>query len=538
MKVRPWIVIATASLLLGCPQEKASVAQTTTPARIAVQGGVSPQRLADNGTSVVLTLTTPPVTAVTKQGDRFGVSLTGIWTRTGTAPVYLQASDDAGHFVVPSSQQAPKTSAYRISAVLPLSTVPGSYAGTLSVRACADSRCAEPYQGATQSVAYTIQVMPAMDEWGTLQRTSKHDGYVPVDIDPTHYQVAWTYQSPDPGPFSGVVTDGNNIYYTADSVYARRLTDGAVQWRHVFTGSGAAGLSPPSVAGGVVYVALTAYYDGWMYALQATDGFQLYTSHVLSQSQRILNPTLRNGKAYVNAGYSLGAVYAFDAAGGSASWQADGGTYADNTPAADDDAVYAYDGATLSVYNYSAGSGLTTKTIGPNAPETYRYYEGTPMLGSADHVLVFNGFGVSRQLLDYSVAAGAMRWASTSLYSNTPAVANGVVYATSNESLQLDALDEATGRILWSWKAPYASGSFIGNVVVTDNMVFVSTTTQVYALDLRPPPHRRTWTGPRVAWSAPTPGTMSIAANRMLLVVAPYDYYSAPFDRITAYRLN
>ena len=65
-------------------------------------------------------------------------------------------------------------------------------------------------------------------------------------------------------------------------------------------------------------------------------------------------------------------------------------------------------------------------------------------------------------------------------------------------------------------------------MVVTDNVAFVSTTTRLYAISLQ---HRRT------VWSAPTPGTISIGANRMLFVSSPASYYPSN-TRIVAYRLQ
>lgn len=159
---------------------------------------------------------------------------------------------------------------------------------------------------------------------------------------------------------------------------------------------------------------------------------------------------------YINVGYFGGSVFAYDMATGAFLWNAPGGSYGMNTPAVDDDHVYAYDGTSLNVLN---PDGSLFKSIGPSSGGSGIDYYGAPILGDADHVLAFNGSGqygqdARRQLLDYSVARGALRWMSTSLYASYPAVAKGVVYAASSETWTLDALDEATGRILWSWKPP------------------------------------------------------------------------------------
>ena len=44
---------------------------------------------------------------------------------------------------------------------------------------------------------------------------------------------------------------------------------------------------------------------------------------------------------------------------------------------------------------------------------------------------------------------------------------------------------ERDGRVLWSWALPAGDTGFHHNVVLTDNLVFVSTDRAVYALDLK-----------------------------------------------------
>ncbi len=148
------------------------------------------------------------------------------------------------------------------------------------------------------------------------------------------------------------------------------------------------------------------------------------------------------------------------------------------------------------------------------------------------------GWGSERPLQDYSLADRAVRWRSKGFYLNNPAIAKGVVYATSNHSASMDALDEATGKLLWSWTPPkpwLPDGQpfqFIGNVVVTDNVVLVSSLSSIYAINL---------STHRMAWSAATPGTMAISSGRMLFVSSPIisAYYpGATVARIVAYRLN
>ena len=531
MKLMHWSALACASglLLVGGLQGRQETRQAA-PTRTAPLAAsvISPE--------VTLTLATSPVSTEIHQGDSFGVTLGGTWGNTGTSAVYLQASDSAGTFVAPAPALAPKLSSYRIALSLPKSAPVGEYTGTFTVRACADSLCTQVHAGTTHSIGYVVTVTQVGD-WETLQRNARHDGYVPVEIDATRYRVAWTFTRPTEGTLSGVITQGDKIYFTepgsSPSLRALRASDGVQQWRRVFTGYyNPTTVNPPSVSDGVVYVTTTGHQDTWLYALRASDGLQAYQSAFSTQWARILNPTVRNGKVYVNAGYYGGVVYAFDVAGGAAAWNASAGTYGMNTPAADDAFVYAYNGGTLNVLD--ASDGALSSSIGPHPYGIQTDYYGTPMLGSADHVLTSSGTsyvaGASRQLLDFSVAEGAVRWMSIALYTGEPAVAKGVVYATSNETHSFDALDETTGSVLWSWKPAESNAQFIGNVVVTDNVAFVSTATRIHAISLR---HRR------AVWSAPTPGTMSLGANRMLFVSSPSTSYPSPGNaRITAYKLQ
>ena len=539
MKAIGWSALACAvAVLVGCPQNQPAERREVVASAGIAPAVTSTSPASDANPGITLALNYTPVNAEINKGERYDVTLAGTWQATGTGAFYLQATDSGGRFVAPAPQLASYVSRprgmFRITLSLPTTVAPGAYTGKFTVRACADSQCLHPYADAARSISYRLTVNE-LGEWETLQRTSRHDGYVPASINPGTYAKAWTYEAPSGSMLSGVVTDGGNIYFSesgSHSVYALRATDGVAQWRRVFTGNSGPRVAAPTASKGVVYVSTTGHGDTWLYALNASNGMQSYQSQFYTQWAEIFNPTVRKGRVYVNAGYYGGVVYAFNATGGRPAWNASGGTYGKNTPAADDDFAYAYNGSTLNVFN--AGNGTLFASIGPSAQGVQTDYHGTVMLGSPDHAMAYNGasYGATakRQLLNYSVAGKKMRWMSIALYTNYPAVAKGVVYATSNETYTLDALDEATGRLLWSWKPPEQSINFIGNVVAADNVVFVSTSTQVYAIDLA----TRT-----VAWSAPTPGTVSIAPDRMLFVSSPgSSYYPVTPARITAYRLN
>lgn len=545
MKLFVWGVSACLSgLLAGCPQvELASN-------RDVVATGPDKARQSPAGVSqwdalsgVTLTLDTRPVNVGITHGERYAITLSGRWTRDASAAIYLQASDSAGNFLAPAiTPPASKQPFYRLTMPLPPTTPAGLYTGVLSVRACADALCENPYPGTTHGIAYTVRVN-ALEDWGTLQGNARHDGYVPVEINPRRFQTAWTWGAPAPRWISPIVTHAGNVYFSATvpaelpSIRALRAADGAALWRHDFTAPAGRDfiLNPPSVSGGIVYAATTGQQNR-LHALRGSDGVEMYRSpEFFGLLKATLNPTVHKDKVYVNSGYTTGIVFAFNVSDGSIAWNAGGGTYAVNTPAVDDDRVYAFDGTTLDVLN--AEDGALSVRIGPAPDDKWIEYGGTPMLGSPDHVLVLMGVGgpgfnyaagAQRPLANYSIAEQRMRWISSRLYRAYPAVAKGVVYATSNESRTLDLLDEATGRLKWSWQPPEQYPTFVGNILVTDNVAFLSTATTLYAIDLR---------ARRAVWSAATPGMVSLSADRMLFASSLDPFYHVP-TRITAYKLD
>jgi outer membrane protein assembly factor BamB len=270
-----------------------------------------------------------------------------------------------------------------------------------------------------------------------------------------------------------------------------------------------------------VYVAVTGFDETFLHALEADSGASRYASPVDAGFNGLLNPVVHGGRVLVNAGDNVGEVNALEETSGASAWVARAGTPYYNSPAADDHFVFAHDGHVMSVLD--AETGVLAKSIGaPPGGEAGASFFGTVMLGSPDHALAYGGEGTwgdapSRPLVNFAIDAGVERWRSTRKYKGFPAVRDGVVYATSSaassgtERGTLDALDERDGRLLWSWAPPRRDPyqHLIENVVVTDNVVFVSTMTWLYAIDLA---------SHKMVWSAPTPGHISISADGLLLV--------------------
>lgn len=404
--------------------------------------------------------------------------------------------------------------------------------GTLLLRMCTEMPCVNVIEGTTARPTYTVLVSwRNTGEWETFQRDAGHTGYVPVTINPLRISRIWEWQRTNPGVIPGinaVVTAPGRVFVSDDSyfhqvasLYAMHEKTGSLLWRQDFVDYPA--LNPPAVSNGRVYVATTGHEQTFLWSFDAEDGLPRSQSSFDGQWPHVLAPTVADGIAYTNGGYHGGGVYAFDADDGLPLWSRFSGDDDMTTPAVADGRVYFYDGGALKIYDAFDGSVLGNITDPYDDDEWGdSQHHGAPMLGSPDHVFSFSGGAFSgrassqaeqyesRPLLDFSPAAGNVRWRTVKDYKTQPAVAEGVVYAASNDPKSFDAIDEQTGQILWSWVPGTADTEFHRNVVVTQNLAFVSTNRALYAIDLAT--HRP-------VWSSPTPGMVAISGSGIMYVV-------------------
>jgi outer membrane protein assembly factor BamB len=71
----------------------------------------------------------------------------------------------------------------------------------------------------------------------------------------------------------------------------------------------------------------------------------------------------------------------------------------------------------------------------------------------------------------------------------------------------VEARNEADGALLWIWVPPEGTAS--GPIVVTDNLAFVSTSANTYAIDLAS--HRQ-------VWSYPAAGSLALSSQGILFI--------------------
>ena len=450
-----------------------------------------------------------------------------------TAAVYFGVNDPQGRFQNDTEFLSQVGSAYNIRLRTLAISTPGNYTGTLTLWVCDWSPCTSGTQGnhSAATVPYTITVTPevllqpvptvsGLPEWETFQGNAGHTGHVPVTLDASRFVPRWSWSLPSGSTTtlrpvtagSGKVFVSASGYFITSTLYALNEFDGSLAWKHDFGDVFA--LNDPAAWGGRVFVATSGHEDTAMWSLDIADGTVKFRTDFDAQWEHYLAPTVKNGYVYTNGGY-YGGMYAFKGATGAQRFFAGLEQYDLWTPAVDDTQAYAYAG-----YNFFAVNRLTgerTVTIRNNTFNWSGYsLNMSPVLPGDGSVLVVDGVfnnAHSNHLIRYDPTQGGEWWRVDGTFTSNPVVSGSTVYVLNSTSNQLEARDLATGAIRWTWVVGNAQESLpVGNLVLTDNLIFVSTNVATYAIDLAT--HQPVWSTAHV-------GSLAISSNKVLYIVKP-----------------
>lgn len=371
-------------------------------------------------------------------------------------------------------------------------------------------------------------------DWATFQGNAAHTGFADATFDPARFAVRWIWSRPagDNEPNGGInsvatgagkVFVSKDIYFGQGVLYALDEANGRVVWNYDLGPQAAMG--PPAYAEGRVYVPSNDQASNCAtWAVDAGTGAYQYKMAAACQWSAFFAPTPQGASVLHTS--QAGQIYSFATAGGAQQWSADAHAYDQTTPAADTRYAYQYGttGAAPALRVFDRTNGAIVASISDPFSTGFSGYSmfSAPMLSATGNVIAFSGGGFSgraassseqydsRVLISYNVAQARVNWRSADAYATHPAIANGVIYAARNAPSRLDALSETDGRILWSWPLSSGGSRFHRNVVVTRNLVFVSTDTHIQAIDL---------TTRQSVWTYPRSGMLAISANSVLYVV-------------------
>lgn len=244
-----------------------------------------------------------------------------------------------------------------------------------------------------------------------------------------------------------------------------------------------------------------------------------------------------DGSVYTNGG-SYGGMLSFRVADGTLNWFNGSLLQFDQwTPAVDATHAYAFIGGRF--FALDRVSGATIYSI-VDANWSFGGYQqmSTPILAGAGTVIGINSRPLSGpvrpvHLINFDTVNRSIRWSLAGTFVSEPAVAKGVIYVANGT--QLEARSQADGSLLWSWTPnernaePFGNGSQPSNVIVTDNLLFVSTVSSTYAIDLA----RR-----NVVWSFPRGGQLALSRSGILYIAPRVGVPGVEPGTLTAINLN
>lgn len=429
------------------------------------------------------------------------------------------------------------------SYTLAMSTVPnavaGNYAGEWTVKLCSDQACATPQAVPSIKVPYAITIAAAgnawpgdkitplapwadVPDWSTFQGNASHTGHVPVTLNPDKFSLRWKSGSIystafHSTPLPSTLTAANGLFYAAKDkkLEARRELDGSVVWSYDVSTLAYPSVNPAAVVNGVVYMAAGQQSSTFMFAFDAATGSVVFKSPMSSQWEQYLSPVVYDNAVYTNAG-SYGGLYAFKSTG-ELMFTGSVAQYSKWSPAVDANSAYVFVNSTLTIFDRKTG--VQRNRIQDTAQSSFTGYEvnGSPVLTSPGTVIAADYGSATwtnttsvNALLKFNADKGYVDWRVPGAYSTTPAYANGVIYAPNKLPYRLEARAESDAALRWSWTPPIAGEtSWNAEPVVTNNLVFVSTEKNTYALDLR--------TGKPV-WSYPLSGRLALTRSGILYI--------------------
>jgi hypothetical protein len=424
---------------------------------------------------------------------------------------------------------------------LSLSTSPtaptGHHTGNVTIKLFSDSNCSVPQQVPSISVPFDINIMSAsspwpgdnltslsawagVPDWTTFQGNSAHTGYVPVNVKPKQFRTRWKMAATMVrGQFydlMNTLTTSNGMFYVArnDMLYAYKELDGSLVWQYDFSSLTYPSVNPPAVSNGVVYISAGQQSSTYMFAFNAADGTPVFKTPMSSQWENYLAPTISAQGIYTNAG-AYGGLYAFDTSGSQLFTSAMAQTSL-WTPAVDATGVYTYTGGVMKVVD--PGNGAVLHSITDPTFTNYVYeISGSPVLGATGSVFVanyvnslLNSGAIGNTLTNFNLNTDTIGWQVAGVYPSTPAYAGGVLFVANENPVRLEARAEASGALLWSWIPPQAGDTkFKSEVLLTNNLVFVSTNLATYAIDRN---------SHKTVWSYPLMGRLALSRNGILYI--------------------
>lgn len=415
----------------------------------------------------------------------------------------------------------------------------GRHTGHFTVNVCTTAQCTQQFPGAPFKLPYEINVvgpdgllnkfdvkplrkLTGAGGWLTVQGNAARSGHVPVTLAPASFSPRWEFYSPKQAhydarhTFTEVATEGGALYVGVgldrDStsvgymLLALGEEDGQVRWRRDFGDLPYRGVRAPAVGNGKVYVVAGDQENTTLHALDQASGTQVFAKRVYSQWPEFRAPVVIGDLVYTESG-EFGGWGAYNADNGDMKFHYHLPSWLEGvSPATDADYIYIYRN-TVEVLDRRTGAmvaelppfEIPSYVDGPRAR-----LASTTMLGSPGTVFVASVYVLGAM----DTVSRRVRWQVLGQYQQNAAFADQMVFALNDRTRALEVRRESDGALQWTWTANDGAG-FAGDVLVTNNLVFVSTTAGTYAIDR---------SSHATVWKHPAAGPLALSEYGVLYI--------------------
>jgi len=424
----------------------------------------------------------------------------------------------------------------------------GTYTGSVDFSVSVSPFPGTPnYQPRTASYSITVvglkgTLSPLRElsggDWEGSNGNAAHTGFVPVTLDTAKFTRRWSWKGADGisgSRLSPLVTANGLVYFNeevsvADAgekfkyIYTYKLsalseTDGAAAWQTELKLPGT--LGAPGVSGNRLVMAGISdahTFDALTGARLATVN-QPNTMGQLIATSPLTAPTLFAGNAYLGGNND---VISLDATTGQNRWSSSLdlpklGNVDEWTPAVSAGTVYSHAAGTLTAFNIGDGTrrfsvAVPGQVLGGLNKSALRQ---APVLVDENTVLLLNqrpypGKSADNSLTLVDTASRAVRWTVNGRFTTQPVVARGVIYVGNDSGRVLEARNVSDGAVLWTWPlSGVGEEAFGGDLIVTNNLLFVAGEKHTYALNLA---------SHQLAWTYRLGGTLALSRNGVLYI--------------------
>ena len=302
--------------------------------------------------------------------------------------------------------------------------------------------------------------------WSSFQGNANHNAQIDITLDQENFAQRWSKTLSLSYLAQGAAGDGYLFFNSGGKLYALNMESGNIVWqRQVVTNN------QPAYANGKVYLESSSSF--WSFA--AATGEQLSKTTIENQSSQFYAPTPFANGVYFGGGY-YGGIYAVDGSSGAQLWWRSTNQYDGFTPAVTDNYVISYTGEyapQLTVASRATGEDLFT------IADNNFYWNGwtmnqAPVVAGNKVVVTQHG-----RLICFDLTSQSIAWEISENFNAQAVIQGEAIYVINNGVLQKRSLSD--GQLLSSITG---SNTFNTNFILSNNLVFIGDSSNVYAYDL------------------------------------------------------